>query len=44
VSSDLNQAALNAIIDGFHYWMLIRSSESASSPKRSADVRQPISH
>lgn len=25
VSSDLNQAALMAIVDGFHYWLLIRS-------------------
>jgi 2-isopropylmalate synthase len=23
VSSDLNQAALMAIVDGFHYWLLI---------------------
>jgi 2-isopropylmalate synthase len=22
VSSDMNQAALNAIVDGFHYWLL----------------------
>jgi hypothetical protein len=22
VSSDLNQAALMAIVDGFHYWLL----------------------
>lgn len=25
VSSDLNQAALNAIVDGFHYWLLKKS-------------------
>jgi 2-isopropylmalate synthase len=28
VSSDMNQAALQAIVDGFHYWLLL-SSESA---------------
>jgi len=28
VSSDMNQAALMAIVDGFHYWMLL-SAESA---------------
>jgi len=27
VSSDLNQAALMAIVDGFHYWLLLRSGE-----------------
>ncbi len=27
VSSDLNQAALMAIVDGFHYWLLNRSGE-----------------
>ncbi len=27
VSSDLNQAALMAIVDGFHYWLLIKSGE-----------------
>ena len=25
VSSDLNQAALMAIVDGFHYWLLVQS-------------------
>ena len=29
VSSDLNQAALMAIVDGFHYWLLQQSTESA---------------
>jgi 2-isopropylmalate synthase len=29
VSSDLNQAALMAIVDGFHYWLLLRASESS---------------
>ncbi len=27
VSSDMNQAALNAIVDGFHYWLLNQSAE-----------------
>jgi 2-isopropylmalate synthase len=27
VSSDMNQAALMAIVDGFHYWLLISSEE-----------------
>jgi 2-isopropylmalate synthase len=28
VSSDLNQAALMAIVDGFHYWLLKKAEES----------------
>jgi hypothetical protein len=31
VSSDLNQAALMAIVDGFHYWLLKNPAESAIS-------------
>jgi 2-isopropylmalate synthase len=31
VSSDLNQAALMAIVDGFHYWLLIRGGETAAA-------------
>ena len=27
VSSDLNQAALMAIVDGFHYWLTVKSGE-----------------
>ena len=27
VSSDLNQAALMAIVDGFHYWLLDNSAQ-----------------
>jgi 2-isopropylmalate synthase len=27
VSSDMNQAALMAIVDGFHHWLLLQSSE-----------------
>jgi 2-isopropylmalate synthase len=30
VSSDLNQAALMAIVDGFHYWLLIKSGEETT--------------
>ena len=29
ISSDLNQAALMAIVDGFHYWLLQQPGESA---------------
>jgi 2-isopropylmalate synthase len=34
VNSDMNQAALMAIVDGFHYWMLERGNavEMAGSP------------
>jgi 2-isopropylmalate synthase len=31
VSSDLNQAALMAIVDGFHYWLLRRAGSAAAS-------------
>jgi 2-isopropylmalate synthase len=35
VSGDLNQAALMAIVDGFHYWLLIKSgAEGAASTLR----------
>jgi len=40
VSSDLNQAALMAIVDGFHYWLLEQSSGSA---RPSAVLHTPIS-
>jgi 2-isopropylmalate synthase len=33
VSSDLNEAALMAIVDGFHSWLLIQSGNSARSGK-----------
>ncbi len=35
VSSDMNQAALMAIVDGFHYWLLVKSGEegAAMSPR-----------
>jgi 2-isopropylmalate synthase len=38
VSSDLNQAALMAIVDGFHYWLLKRSEESAATAGETARV------
>jgi 2-isopropylmalate synthase len=31
VSSDLNQAALMAIVDGFHYWLLMQPGESSGA-------------
>jgi 2-isopropylmalate synthase len=36
VSSDLNQAALMAIVDGFHYWMLVRGGLAGSAVKQKA--------
>ncbi len=36
VSSDLNQAALMAIVDGFHYWLLQQPDESALPTGRNA--------
>jgi 2-isopropylmalate synthase len=40
VSSDLNQAALMAIVDGFHYWLLKKSGESGA-PKSAASSGEP---
>ncbi|MGA9060794.1 MAG: alpha-isopropylmalate synthase regulatory domain-containing protein [Terracidiphilus sp.] len=34
VSSDLNQAALMAIVDGFHYWLLMQSGEAIAPPSQ----------
>jgi 2-isopropylmalate synthase len=31
VSSDLNQAALMAIVDGFHYWLLAKAEEESQA-------------
>jgi len=45
VSSDLNQAALMAIVDGFHYWLLKKTEESAASESNPATpklVGQPV--
>ena len=44
VSSDLNQAALMAIVDGFHYWLLLNAgSNSGSAPALSA-AEEPAAH
>ncbi len=43
VSSDLNQAALMAIVDGFHYWLLKQSGETFAPPAdRSAQVSTEV--
>lgn len=34
VSSDLNQAALMAIVDGFHYWLLLNAGEPCEQSVR----------
>ncbi len=39
VSSDLNQAALMAIVDGFHYWLQQASADSSSSLVASQQAR-----
>jgi 2-isopropylmalate synthase len=36
VSSDLNQAALMAIVDGFHYWLLQQAGKKAAPPREPA--------
>ncbi len=36
VSSDLNQAALMAIVDGFHYWLLMQPGESSRATRVTA--------
>jgi 2-isopropylmalate synthase len=42
VSSDLNQAALMAIVDGFHYWLLMQNGNAAQSDKSAqADKSAP---
>jgi 2-isopropylmalate synthase len=40
VSSDLNQAALMAIVDGFHYWLLLQTEPAAH---QAAAPHAPIS-
>jgi len=48
VSSDLNQAALMAIVDGFHYWLLMQNGDaghpgkSAQSGKSAPKVAQSV--
>jgi hypothetical protein len=29
----MNQAALNAIVDGIHYWLLIKQGGASQAPK-----------
>jgi len=44
VSSDLNQAALMAIVDGFHYWLLMQNDNAAESGESAPHaVPQPTS-
>jgi hypothetical protein len=40
VSGDLNQAALMAIVDGFHYWLLVTGGD-AGAPVKEA-TKQPV--
>jgi 2-isopropylmalate synthase len=44
VSSDMNQAALMAIVDGFNYWLLVHSQEERESrtPRASGTARQLV--
>jgi 2-isopropylmalate synthase len=39
VSSDLNQAALMAIVDGFHYWLL----KQPPKPGKTSEIATPVS-
>jgi 2-isopropylmalate synthase len=44
VSSDLNEAALMAIVDGFHYWLLMQNGNSVHSGKSAGQASaQPVS-
>jgi len=44
VSSDLNEAALMAIVDGFHYWLLMQNGNGARSGKSAEQAGvQPVS-
>jgi 2-isopropylmalate synthase len=38
VSSDLNQAALMAIVDGFHYWLLESPNDAPASRREAGDL------
>jgi 2-isopropylmalate synthase len=38
VSSDMNQAALMAIVDGFNYWLLTKSDDPAERMPESTAV------
>jgi len=43
VSSDLNQAALMAIVDGFHYWLLQNQGETAPGPPEKLALKNAFS-
>jgi 2-isopropylmalate synthase len=43
VSSDLNQAALMAIVDGFHYWLLMQAGEPAGRTRLDQKLEQALS-
>ena len=40
VSSDMNQAALMAIVDGFHHWLLLQEEKTPAASVSSASDRQ----
>jgi 2-isopropylmalate synthase len=42
VSSDMNQAALMAIVDGFHYWLLKKSDEAAAATTEPARISAEV--
>ena len=42
VSSDLNQAALMAIVDGFHYWLLMQNGNADQPGKSAPQTAQPV--
>jgi 2-isopropylmalate synthase len=42
VSSDMNQAALNAILDGFHYWLLKTSAAGPQMSPAEAPLTQTV--
>jgi 2-isopropylmalate synthase len=42
VSSDMNQAALMAIVDGFHYWLLKKSEEAAAVASDAARISAEV--
>ncbi len=45
VSSDLNQAALMAIVDGFHYWLLMQNRTILRHRRQvPAAAQEPITH
>ncbi|HZP03773.1 MAG TPA: alpha-isopropylmalate synthase regulatory domain-containing protein [Terracidiphilus sp.] len=42
VSSDLNQAALMAIVDGFHYWLLKKAGEAGPTAEPAAQISASV--